>query len=366
MSRHALLLSGHLGAGHDVVAEACAAALAPFDVDHRVLDAIELLGPLSAAGDWVFERLISVPTVYDGFHFTHLRGGSRIARSLDWLSLRNLWRRFEAEVAALPPDLIISVFATGAAAAARYKRTHDDVLTVVFCTDTWVHRLWVHDETDVFLVTSEFAAASVRAYRPRAPVEIVPAPARPAFYAAPTRAEARAALGMAADAPCVLVMSGAWGIGPLHEVAAALAVKGYTVLAVAGRNERLYRRLVDVARANPRVRPYSFTDRVPELMAAANVVVTSSGDTCTEARAVGRGLVLMDVVPGHGRENLMYQLNEGHAAAVMPEPDAIVEAVEAYLDRVNGEDPEPVESRASWEQPFRAALDRAGFPIDAQ
>ena len=56
-----------------------------------------------------------------------------------------------------------------------------DVVTVVLCTDTWVHRMWVHDQTDLFLVTSEVAACSVRAYRPRARVEVVPAPARAPF-----------------------------------------------------------------------------------------------------------------------------------------------------------------------------------------
>ena len=63
--------------------------------------------------------------------------------------MRNMYPQFLAEVDRLPPDLIVSVFATGAAAAARYKRDHPDVVTAVFITDSYAHRLWVHDETDI-------------------------------------------------------------------------------------------------------------------------------------------------------------------------------------------------------------------------
>ena len=119
--------------------------------------------------------------MYDALHFSQLRDGKVIARALDSLSLRNVWPRFCAEVDAYPPDLIVSVFATGAAAAARYKAARPDVTTVVFCTDAWVHRMWVHEGNDLYLVTSDLSAASVRRYWPRATVEVVPRPVRAVF-----------------------------------------------------------------------------------------------------------------------------------------------------------------------------------------
>ena len=144
------------------------------------------------------------------------------------MALRTMYPRFVAETEAWPPDLLVSVFATGAAAAARYQREHaPKVRTVVVMTDSYAHRLWVHEGTDLFLVTSHLAACSVRRYRPRARVEVVSAPARPEFYDAPPKAVARDALGVPQDAACVLLMSGAWGIGPLDEAAAGLARAGY-------------------------------------------------------------------------------------------------------------------------------------------
>ena len=76
--RRALILSGRFGKGHDVVAEACAAALAPLATESRIVDSIELLGGAgSAVGDWVFRRLLSVTPIYDAFHFSQLRVGRR-------------------------------------------------------------------------------------------------------------------------------------------------------------------------------------------------------------------------------------------------------------------------------------------------
>ena len=262
--------------------------------------------------------------MYDGFHFSQLRGDGAVGRFMDRAAVKVMFPKLVEEVDRYAPDLVVSVFATGASAAARLKALRPGLVTVVFMTDSFAHGMWAHDGTDLFLVTSELAAASVRRYCPDAVVRVVDAPCRPAFYRAPAKEVARAALGVPEGAPCVLLMSGAWGIGPLDDVARALALEGYWVLAVGGSNRRLTERLGAVARAHPSVIVFGYTDRVAELMAASDVVVTSSGDTCREARVVGRSLVLLDVVPGHGRENLMHELELGDAWVCLATPASVV------------------------------------------
>ena len=98
--KRALILSGSFGKGHDVVAEACAAALEPLDTHSRIVDSIALLGgPGSAVGDWVFRRLLSSAPIYDAFHFSQLRVGTRLARGADAMALRQMYPHFLAEVA---------------------------------------------------------------------------------------------------------------------------------------------------------------------------------------------------------------------------------------------------------------------------
>ncbi|MFJ9608586.1 hypothetical protein ACIRS1_19840 [Kitasatospora sp. NPDC101176] len=356
---HALLVSGSLGQGHDVMAQACADTLQARGWTTCTVDAMALLGQRSgAAGEAVFRRLLDLPGVYDAFHFSALRPGARIALLADAAARARLVPALRELVAAQRPQLVVSVFATATSAVNRLPER--GFRHFVFCTDVTPHRLWVQEGTDLFLVTSEVAACAVRRYRPDADVSVLPAPLREPFYRPPARAAARAELGVPANGPCVLLMSGSWGLGPLARTAASLAAAGPHVLAVAGRNRELEDRLRAAARREPRLRPFGYTDRIPALMAAADLVVTSSGDTCSEARALGRRLLLLDVVQGHGRDNLQHELELGHADVATARPADVVRNALAALDRPEPA-PSPGASPDGWNRGFAAALERVGL-----
>lgn len=361
----AVVLSGSIGRGHDSVAEACRAALGSAGLPAEVLDCMSLLGNVgSRLGTEAFRRLISVPAIYDGFHFSQLRNGTWLPRALERAALRQLLPGVREEVyGAGGRPLVVSVFPTGVSAAGALKAEQPDLTTVAVCTDACVHRMWVAEGTDLYLVCSSLAAATIHRYAPGAPVAVVPPPVRAPFYEAPPKAETRDALGVPRDVPCVLLMAGGWGLGPLAETAEALARAGYWVIAVAGANQRLHDRLEAAARREWRIVPFGLTDRVHELMSAADAVVTSSGQTCNEARVVGRWLVILDIVPGHGRENTMHELEQGAALACSPDPRSVVAAVHAIF-REQPELPEwPVRGSAEWEGRFFAALRGAGLEL---
>jgi len=366
VTKDAVLLTGPLGLGHEMMARSCADVLERSGWRTRRLDSMSLLGPWSGgAGARLFNRLVAVPGLYDALHFAHLRTGSRLADLMDRAASARLVPALQAELERQPADLVVSVFATGASAAARLKAGAPALRTVVLCTDVAVHRIWVADGTDLFLVTSAAAAASVRRYLPRAPVAIVPPPVRSAFYAAPPQEQARMALGVPLEDFCVLIIDSGWGFGPLVESVSALADAGVHVLAVAGRERRIERRLRELAARTPRITPFGFTDRVPELMAAADVVVALPGaNTCGEARVVGRHLLLLDVMPGHGRDNLLHELELGRAHVCVPTTRGVTASVLALRDdaicRALPASPAP-----RWEPAFVAALQRIGLDLRA-
>jgi processive 1,2-diacylglycerol beta-glucosyltransferase len=342
MAGSALLLSGPLGLGHEMPARSFTDVLTKAGWRVRSRDSMALLGDGAArAGQRVFDRLMAVPGVYDGLHFAQFRTGGRIAGLAERLAARPAVPRLAAELDRDPADLVLSVFPTGALAAAELRtralreggEKAREFRAVVYCPDVAAHKLWVHEGTDLFLVSSQAAAASVRRFRPKAPVALVPPPVRAEFYDAPGQAYARERLAVPAGAPCALLMDSGWGFAPLPTAAAALADAGVHVLAVAGRNARAERELRALAAARPLLRPFGFTDRVPELMAAADVVVALPGAaTCAEARVVGRRLVLLDVMPGHGRDNLLHELEQGGAEACGPTAADIAASVIAVLD----------------------------------
>ena len=364
MTKDAVLLTGPLGLGHEMMARSCADVLEQSGWRTRRLDSLALLGRWGGVGERVFHGLVAVPGLYDGLHFAHLRTGSRLADRMGRASSARLVPAVRAELERRPADLAFSVFATGASAAARLKAEVPALRTVVLCTDVAVHRIWVAAGTDLFLVTSAAAAASVRRYWPRAPVAVVPPPVRPAFYDAPPQEQARKALGVPAEDFCVLIIDSGWGFGPLVESVSALAGAGLHVLAVAGRDRRIERRVRELAARTPRITPFGFTDRVPELMAAADVVVALPGaNTCNEARVVGRHLLLLDVMPGHGRDNLLHELELGRADACVLTPRGVTASVLALRDQgVTGA--VPASPAARWEPAFVAALQRVGLDLE--
>jgi UDP-N-acetylglucosamine:LPS N-acetylglucosamine transferase len=360
--RRALLLSGSLGMGHEVHARACAGSLSQRGWSTEILDAMRLLGERGgSAGETVFRSMLAVPGLYDAFHFGALRQGSRLALLADSAARRQLVPRLRGYLDASPADLVISVFATGSSAVSELADRYPGMSHAVLCSDVTPHRLWVHGNVDLYLVTSAAAEAAVRRYQPQARVQVVPPPVRPGFLSPPTQEAARAALGLPVQDRCVLLMSGAWGLGPLAEAAAGLADAGLQVLAVAGSNAKLESRLRAAAAHRPRLRPFGYTDQIPALMAAADLVITSSGDTCAEARAVGRPLLLLDVVQGHGRDNLQHELEQGDASVTSPRPASVVATALAALDRAKPPSPGAARSSAAWEDAFSLALESLGL-----
>jgi processive 1,2-diacylglycerol beta-glucosyltransferase len=360
--RQALLLSGSIGMGHDQLAEACAMSLEASGWTTQTLDLMRLMGKgVGAASGAIIRGMQAIPGALDAFHFAVLRTGNRVAELADAGSRRRLCPRLRSLLDANQPDLVLSVFATGASAIGALAGRYPGMRHIVFCTDVTPHRLWIHPGVDLYLVTSAVAERAIRRFQPGARVLVVQAPVRAGFYHPPTRSSARARLEVPENERCVLLMSGAWGIGPVADAARALGDAGVHVLAVAGRNERLAGKLRAAAQHQPLIHPFGFSDRIPELMAASDLVITSSGDTCAEARTVGRPLLLLDVVQGHGRDNLQHELELGDAAVTSARASDVVRVALAELDQPHPQPAGPTRSSAEWDATMAVALEMIGL-----
>jgi UDP-N-acetylglucosamine:LPS N-acetylglucosamine transferase len=366
--RPAVIISGSIGHGHASVAEACAESLAAFGYRVATIDSMELLGGLGhRIGESVFRRMLSVAPVYDAFHFSQLRAGTRLADQMTRSATKRILPALRDLLPADPEGLLLNVYAAGSAGAGQLRSERPGWRAVAFCTDATAHSIWVQPGIDRYLVSTPAESGTVRQFDPTAEIRELPPPVRAAFFDAPDRDAARRQLGLEAGRPCVLLIAGGWGLGPIDRTAAELARADIDVLAVAGQNAVLRDRLGDVARTRGpgRVLAYGFTPDIPLLMAAADLVVTSAGQTSHEARVVGRRQVLLDVVPGHGRENLLLELARGGAMASRPDPSGVVAAVRACLAGAV-EEPLPwaVSSVDEWRGRFDVAL--AGlWPADA-
>src|SRR3954454_23016599 len=197
--------------GHHTLAEAVGDGLAARGWTTESADVMALLGGAGQrVGKRVFRGLLSTPGAFDALHFAALRQGGAIANWLDARAVGHIVPRLRPILSAAEPALVVSVFATAAAAVSRLKPERPDLRTLTVCSDLDPHRLWVHPGTDCYLVKSAAPAAFVRRFDPTASVVVVPMPVRSAFYDAPSREVAREVLGVPADARCVLLIAGGW------------------------------------------------------------------------------------------------------------------------------------------------------------
>jgi processive 1,2-diacylglycerol beta-glucosyltransferase len=356
--RRALLVPGSISTGHQSAAIACATTLEALGWSTCTLDTSSMpVQSLRPAAETTVRIMLAIPGLYDAFHYSALRTGTRVALRADAALRLGLASRLRDQLDHNPVELAISMSPSAASAVSTVASRYPSMRHVVFCSDALPHRLWIHPAVDLYLVASAAAEAAVQRFRPEARVRIVPPCVRAEFYRPPIQRSARIGLGLPEQDKCVLLIAGSRGMGPLADIADSLARARLNVLAVAGHNARLERKLCAVAEIRPKVRVFGFTDRMPELMAAADLVITSPGVICMEARTVGRPLLLLDLIQGHGRDNLQHELELGDAAVTSKQPADVVRSALACLDRIKPPLTGPTRSLADWENQFRLALE---------
>ena len=106
------------------------------------------------------------------------------------------------------------------------------------------------------------------------------------------------------------------------------------LLIVSGRNKDLKQRLENTAWEIP-TRIYGFVDNMPELMAAADLLITKAGPgTISEAFVAGLPIIISGYIPGQEEGNVTYV--QEHSAGVYAEtPEKIAQLVLTWFDPAN-------------------------------
>ena len=222
-------------------------------------------------------------------------------------------------------------------------------------TDFTLHRVWVNPRVARYFVATDTLAADLRRRVPGARVDATGIPVACALSRAPSRGDARAALGLAPGRPTALVIGGGLGIGVEEAALAALAAAppDAQVVAVCGRNQTAKARLEGMGVSPERLRVFGYVGGMERFLAAADVVATKPGGlTTSEALALGKPLLLTRPIPGAEEGNTRALLAEGAALAAFDDASA-----RAAFARLFGE-PEVLER-------LSAAARRIGRPDSA-
>ncbi len=308
--KRVLILSADVGEGHAAAARALAHQIetSPEPAVVTVIDGLAAMGPLlqPVVEDGYRVQLRFFPWTYSIVYslLERVAPVRALARRLLCLfGSRPLARR----IAEHEPDVIVSTYPAVTVVLARLRRTGIvHCPTVATITDLTGLFFWAQPGIDTHLVMYGESLPSVERIAGTGSARLVRPLISAEFLEQRSQLDARRELGLPDYGRMVVVSGGGWGVGDIEGAVRELErIEDVTsIVCLAGRNEQLGERLRQDFSREPRVHVYGFTERMPEILAAADALVHSTGGvTCLEAKATGTPVVSYGLPVGHARLN---------------------------------------------------------------
>ncbi|MFL5843194.1 MAG: MGDG synthase family glycosyltransferase [Solirubrobacteraceae bacterium] len=332
-----LILSASIGAGHDLPAEVMAAELRDTvpGIAVEVEDALQQVGPLlrAAVGSGSeFESALG-NRIFDLEHRLVMQR-TRPRTLLSAATLKLAAKPIGSFVDQRRPDVVVSTWPGATEVLGGLRATGRlDVPVVSAITDLASLWWWAHPGVDLHLITHPESAAEVRAIAgPDTEVVAARGMNDPRWAVPLGRDEARDALGLP-PGRTVVVSGGGWGVGDLAGAVDEALTRDVHVVVLCGSNEALRTRMA----ARGDVDAWGFTDRMPELFAAADALIHSTAGL-TMLEALMRGLPAISYGWGLGHIRLN---NEAYARFGLAQVATDRAALGAALDRALASRPGP-------------------------
>lgn len=243
--------------------------------------------------------------------------GDRFRLALQKINLRQFAKLLDEKW-----DIVVNTHFLPAEIIASQRRDgKSQQLQITATTDFETHRLWVNEPCDIYCTATSEGAAYLNSFGvPKEKLRVTGIPIHPVFSKPLERSAALAAHGLADDRPVVLQLSGGFGVGPVGQLFNALLQIDVPlqVVAVAGKNADAKAELEAMpVPERHRVKVMGFTDKIDELMAAADVVLSKPGGlTTSEVLARGAAMAIINPIPGQESRNSDFLLENGAAIKI--------------------------------------------------
>ena len=324
-----LFLSVSAGAGHFRAAEALKEAtllLAP-DAEALHLDVMDYVPSTfrKIYTDYYIKLVTKHPALWGMLYQASSEAApdavsQKLRRAVERLSTRPL----RSAIDEFAPDAIVCTHFLPAELLMReIGKGRVDVPVFVQITDFDLHRMWVIPRMAGFFAGNEEVAFRLTAHGIEAgQIHVTGIPIMPAFAQEHDRAACAAAFGLDPMRRTYLLMGGGagLGVGPVAKRLTA-ADPELQLVVLAGKNKKTLEELETLALSRPgRLFPLGFTNEVPRLMAAADLVITKPGGLSTsECLAMGVPMLLSSPIPGQEERNADYLMENGAAMKAIDE-----------------------------------------------
>ncbi len=308
--RRVLVLSADVGEGHAAAARALAeqVKIAPGDAQVTVIDGLQAMGRVlrPVVEDGYRWQLRFMPWTYTLIYWL-LEHVAPVRWHARWTLCRFGARSLLRTIAEHDPDVVVSTYPAVTVVLAHLRRrglVHCSTMATI--TDLTGLFFWAQPGIDMHLVMYDESVAPVERIAGPGSVRLVRPLISAEFLRPRQPRETRQGLGLPQDGRMVVVSGGGWGVGDIAGAVRELCrVEDVTsIVCLAGRNELAQRRLETMFAGQERVHVLGFTDRMPELLRAADALVHSTGGvTCLEAKATGTPVISYGLPVGHARIN---------------------------------------------------------------
>lgn len=208
------------------------------------------------------------------------------------------------------PDVIITTHPFATEMVADLKK--DGLVKaplICIITDYGVHRAYIADDVDAYVVASEDMLPELRAFgvddRKVYPFGI---PVHDVFFNRDDRNDFLSALELDPETPTVLFMAGSFGVSNIIKLYRELEQTDVPmqIIVITGKNKKLFesfeKELEDGTKIPTKL--VYFTNEVERYMHASDLLVTKPGGlTVSEALACGLPMAVFDAIPGQEEDN---------------------------------------------------------------
>ncbi len=350
-SRPVMILTISNGYGHIRLAESLASAIRieqPF-TSVEIIDVADYMSPLArfthlTAYLWLIKNLPNVWAYIDRFQ------KKQAGTSPEWFYRRGCRRLFALACEVRPSALVATEVGCCEIAALIKRDLRLDVPLVAVNGEMDADRAWVQPEVDVYsCVSDECGESFISNGAPRERVEIWGSTLSIGFERLRDRGLERLAvcdrLGLDSEKHLVLIAGGSEGIGSIEETTArllSLSSPSPQIVVLTGRNERLKLRceaLADESRRNRlRVLGWTAPEEMPQLMSAADLMVSKLGSMFYEAIVSELPMVALNPPPGAERvqHRLLDEWGVGRAVRTMDEMTITVADLLKHPEKLEG------------------------------
>jgi len=197
------------------------------------------------------------------------------------------------------------------------------------------HSAWFAKEADLISIPTEQARkpALYAGINPKK-IKVIGLPVADRFCKPPGDKKAlQKKLGWPRDKTIILLVGGGDGMGPLGTVSKEInrAKLDASLVIITGRNKKL-RDELEAIDWNIPTYIYGFVTDMPDLMRAADILVTKAGPgTISEALIANLPIILYHRIPGQEEGNVSYVIDEG-AGIWAPDIEDIINTLEDWLN----------------------------------